>query len=148
MLSAVPGLSCRARSASTKVSIIPLVKSGRLRIIVKPFHMYIISWNGKNAEPRYFQATSIFNRYCHLLLRYGLKSYQHRHREPCWAAGFIAPGFADSKLLSRGGLSCYFLLKCWHLSEGERTEKKHSQWNHLESYLWAVCPDLVIVNSY
>ncbi|KAG9343937.1 hypothetical protein JZ751_013325 [Albula glossodonta] len=31
------------RSASTSVSIIPLVSSGRLRIMVKPFHMYIIS---------------------------------------------------------------------------------------------------------
>lgn len=40
---AVPGASCRERSASKRVSIMPSVSSDRLLIIVKPFHMYIIS---------------------------------------------------------------------------------------------------------
>lgn len=39
----LPGDSSRVRSASVKVCIMPSVSSGRLLIILKPFHMYIIS---------------------------------------------------------------------------------------------------------
>lgn len=39
----LPGDSSRARSTSTKVCIMPSVSSGHLLIILKPFHMYIIS---------------------------------------------------------------------------------------------------------
>lgn len=42
---ALPGDSSSVRSASTNVCIMPSVSSGRLLIILKPFHMYIISYN-------------------------------------------------------------------------------------------------------
>lgn len=40
----LPGVASRVRSASKRVSIMLCVSSGRLLIMEKPFHMYIISW--------------------------------------------------------------------------------------------------------
>lgn len=113
-------LDCsRSRSASSNVSIIPSVSSGCLLITLKPFHMYIISCNER--KEAVCMCAWVYFLVCVCVCA---KLYQHWNGQLEGTGGLIAPGFANSKLLSWRRLPRYLLLKHWHIPEDTRQHER------------------------